>query len=282
MQSIGADAGRSDEGQGVTPKAPSRWPNPDSDASYLAILGGSATLGKSVAQPYPALVAASMGQPVLNLGTLNGGPDTYLSDPGVLSLISRADAAVVQVTGAETLSNPFYSVHSRRNDRFLAATAELRALYPEVDFTEIHFARHLLQVLARTDADRFATVVAALQETWVSRMQSLLVHLPLRRRLLWLADAPPPDRAVTFGPDPLFVDAGMLERLRPLTGEVILAVPSHAARSADATEDPLGEGGGLPGPAAHREIAALLAPLIATGVRQSPLLLRQAMSIPSP
>jgi hypothetical protein len=280
MQSIGADAGPSDEGQAVSSGAPSRWPNPGPDACYLAILGGSATLGKSVAQPYPALVAAATGLPVLNLGTLNGGPDAYLSDAAVLNLISRADAAVVQLTGAETLSNPYYSVHSRRNDRFLAASPDLRTLYPDVDFTEIHFARHLLHVLARTDPDRFAIVVAALQETWVTRMQSLLVHLPLRRRLLWLADAPPPDRAVTFGPDPLFVDSGMLERLRPLVGEVILAVPSPAVRAADAAEDPLGEGSGLPGPAAHREIAAQLAPLIAVGVRRPPLLLRQAMAVP--
>jgi hypothetical protein len=280
MQSIGADTGASGDGQAVAAKGPSRWPTPGPDTCYLAILGGSATLGKSVAQPYPALVAAAMGRPVLNLGTLNGGPDAYLSDPEGLHLISRADAAVVQLTGAETLSNPYYSVHSRRNDRFLAATADLRALFPEVDFTEIHFARHLLQVLARTDPDRFAIVVAALQETWVTRMQSLLVHLPLRRRLLWLADAPPPESAVTFGPDPLFVDTGMLERLRPLAGEVILAVPSPAARAADAADDPMGEGSGLPGPAAHRDIAALLAPLIAAGVRRPPLLLRQAMAVP--
>jgi hypothetical protein len=280
MQSIGADAGASDKGQAVASKGPSRWPTPDPDTSYLAILGGSATLGKSVAQPYPALVAAATGLPVLNLATLNGGPDAYLGDPGVLNLICRADAAVVQLTGAETLSNPYYSVHFRRNDRFLAATADLRALYPEVDFTEIHFARHLLQVLARTDADRFTTVVAALKETWVSRMQSLLVHLPLRRRLLWLADAPPPENAVTFGPDPLFVDTGMLERLRPLAGEVILAVPSPAAKAADAAEDPAVPDSGLPGPAAHRDIAAVLAPLIAAGVRRPPLLLRQAMAVP--
>lgn len=279
MQMNGADSATSGEGAAVTGAPGSRWPTPDPGARYLVCLGGSATLGKSVAQPYPALIAAAAGVPVLNLGTANGGPDAYLSDPAALHLVSRAEAAVVQLTGVETLSNPFYTVHSRRNDRFLAATADLRSLYPEVEFTEIHFARHLLQVLARTDANRFALVVRALQATWVARMQSLLVHLPLRRRLLWLSDAPPADRAESFDAVPLFVDSGMLDRLRLLAGEVIVAVPSPNARSADAADGPFAGGGGLPGQAAHHEVAERLAPVAAALVRRSPLLLRPAMAV---
>jgi hypothetical protein len=280
MQSIKADVGASGRREGAAPKVRSHWPTPDPDTRYVAFLGGSATVGKAVAEPFPALVAAATGLPVLNLATPNGGPDAYLSDRGVLHLISRAEAAVVQLTGAGTLSNPYYSVHSRRNDRFLVATPALQALFPEVDVTEIHFARHLLQVLARTDPDRFVLVVQALKATWVTRMQSLLVHLPLRRRLLWLSDAPPPDRADTLGSAPLFVDTAMLDRLRPLAGDVIVAVPSPAACSLDETLEPLGPANGLPGPAAHREVAAILAPVIAAQVRQPPLLLRQTMAVP--
>jgi Domain of unknown function (DUF6473) len=276
MQSVTGGARASDQGAGASERSSSRWPTPDPDARYVVVLGGSATLGKAVAQPFPALVAAATGLTVLNLGVSNGGPDAYLSDRGVLHLISRAEAAVVQLTGAETLSNPYYSVHSRRNDRFLAATPELQALYPEVDVTEIHFARHLLRVLARTDAERFALVVDALKATWIARMQSLLVHLPLRRRLLWLSDAPPPDRADGFGAAPLFVDKGMLDRLRPLGGEVIVALPSPAARAADMAAEPKAEASGLPGPAAHREIAGTLAPILAAQARLPLLLLRHA------
>lgn len=280
MQSI--RAGSATSGQTAAASAPtrSRWPTPEPGLGYVALLGGSATLGKAVAMPFPALVAARTGLPILNLGTLNGGPDAYLSDPAALQLISRAKVAVVQLTGAETLSNPYYNVHSRRNDRFLAASPDLKALYPEVDLTEIHFARHLLQVLARTDAGRFALVVRALQATWVARMQSLLVHLPLRRRLLWLSEAPPPDRADTFGPAPLFVDRRMLDRLSPLAGEAVIAVPSPAARSLDEAADLFASGSGLPGPAAHQEVADLLAPAIEAQVRRPPLLLRQAMAVP--
>jgi hypothetical protein len=276
MRWVKADGIGSGQGAGAV----ARWPVPDPDGRYVAILGGSATLGKAVAQPFPALVAAATGLTVLNLGVSNGGPDAYLSDRGVLHLVSRADAAVVQLTGAETLSNPFYSVHSRRNDRFLAATPELHALFPEVDVTEIHFARHLLRVLARIDPDRFAQVVRVLKATWIARMQSLLVHLPLRRRLLWLSEVPPPGCADGFGATPLFVDQGMLDQLRPLGGEVIVALPSPAARAADMLAEPRTAAADLPGPAAHREIAGTLAPILAAETRLPPLLLRQAMTAP--
>jgi len=260
------------------------WPRPEPGARYLAVLGGTATLGKSVAQPFPTLLSRAAGLQVLNLAALNGGPDVYLSNPALLALVARAELAVVQLTGAETVSNPFYTVHSRRNDRFLAATPALRALYPELDVTEIHFARHLLQVLASIDAGRFSVVVRSLQFAWVARMQSLLAQLPRRRRLLWLSEAPPPARAdrLEAGPGPLFIDSAMLESLRPLGGEAIIAVPSPGARVADAAGLPGAgsTGTGLPGQAAHREIAALLAPLVAAPSAIPPLLLRQPAADP--
>lgn len=267
-----------------------RGPQAALDRPYIAILGGSATFGMQVHAPFPALIATAAALPVVNLGIPNGGPDAYLSDPEILNIIARATVAVVQLTGAETLSNPYYMVHARRNDRFLAAKPALQSLFPEVDFTDIHFVRHLLQVLARVDGSRFALVVQALKANWVARMQDLLVHLPLRRRLLWLSQAAPPAKADTIGPGfgPLLVDAGMLARLRALAGEVIVALPGPAAPGGDATAIDLlqldaARSAGLPGPAAHREIAALLLPAIAAQLRKGrppPLILRKADAIP--
>jgi hypothetical protein len=79
-----------------------------------------------------------------------------------------------------------------------------------------------------------------------------------------------------FGAAPLFVDKGMLDRLRPLGGEVIVALPSPAARAADMAAEPKAEASGLPGPAAHREIAGTLAPILAAQARLPLLLLRHA------
>ncbi len=291
MMSIQTGAGAPDYGACSYGRSRSvfRGPQVSLDLPYIAMLGGSLTFGIWVHTPFPALVAAATARPVVNLGVHHGGPDVYLSDPEILNIVARADVAVVQITGAETLTNPLYSVHARRNDRFLAATPVLRDLFPEVDFTEIHFVRHLLQVLQRVDNRRFALVVLALKANWVGRMQELLIHLPLRRRLLWVAEQAPPDRADSLEPGgPLFVDAPMLERLRPLAGDVIVAVRGIEARLRDAAAagpawDRASRPDDLPGPETHRLVAALVLPAISAQLRpgrRPPLVLRMADAIP--
>jgi Domain of unknown function (DUF6473) len=251
-----------------------RGPERDLSCPYVAMLGGSATFGKYVAAPYPALVEADLGHPVANLGGLNAGPDFYLSDPATLAVAARARVAVIQITGADALSNPFYSVHSRRNDRFLTATPTLRTLYPEVDFADIHFTRHLLMVLARAGQDRFGMVIAGLKANWTRQMQGLLARLQGQRILLWLADTPPPASAFGLDPasGPVLVDAAMLAALGPSVSDVIEAVPSAAARAEGVERMQVPEterhvARCLPGPTAHVEVAAALAPVVARYLR---------------
>lgn len=244
-----------------------RGPQCDLSRPYVAMLGGSSTFGKYVARPYPALVEGTLGCPVANLGGLNAGPDFYLHDPAALDIAARAQVAVVQVTGADALSNPFYIVHSRRNDRFLTATPRLQALFPGVDFTDIHFTRHLIQVLERADPHACATVVRGLKHNWLARMRELMARLPRRRVLLWLADAPPPEQALRLDPAPPFIDRGMLDALRRDVDEVVIATPSLRARSLaplDMTypETEAALAACLPGTAMHAEIAAELAPVL--------------------
>lgn len=248
-------------------KAVFRGPPRDLSGPFVAMLGGSATFGKYVERPFAARVEQALRRPVANLGALNAGPDFYLADPAVLDMAGRADVAVVQVTGAEALSNPFYSVHSRRNDRFVATSPALRSLFPQVDFAEIHFTRHLLQVLERSDAIAFATVVQGLKDTWLDRMRKLLSHLPRGRVLLWLADDPPPEVAVALEPAPALVDRAMLEALRSEVDEIVIAIPSPHARSRAALDMIYPEteamlAACLPGAAVHAEVAAELAPVV--------------------
>lgn len=244
-----------------------RGPGRDLSRPYVAMLGGSPTFGKYVDRPYPALVETALGLPVANLGGLNAGPDFYLSDPGLLDIAAGARAAVVQVTGAESLSNPFYSVHGRRNDRFLAATPALRTLFPRVDFAEIHFTRHLLQVLERHDVEGFGKVVQGLKQNWLMKMRQLLGALPARRLLLWMADVPPPDRAERLDRAPLFIDRAMIASLRCDVSATVLAVPSPRARAMAPfdmiyPETEALQAACLPGAAVHAEVADRLAPVL--------------------
>jgi hypothetical protein len=248
-------------------KALFRGPARDLSRAYVAVLGGSASFGKYVARPYPALLEQALACPVANLAAQNAGPDLYLSDPATLKIAAGAAVAVVQITGAEGVSNPLYTVHARRNDRFLAATPALRSLYPQVDFTEIHFTRHLLTVLRRADPLCFATVLRVLQDTWVERMRELLAQLPNSKVLVWLSDAAPPNMAADplpgFGPS--LVDRRMLAALEGPTTRLMELVASPAALTEGAAgmrypPTEAQQARALPGAAVHAEVAEWLAP----------------------
>ncbi|MFN3280998.1 MAG: DUF6473 family protein [Tabrizicola sp.] len=244
-----------------------RGPARDLTQPYVAVLGGSESFGKYVAKPWPALVETGLGQAVVNLAGQNAGPDFYLSDPAALEVAAGARVAVVQVTGPEALSNPFYTVHARRNDRFLAPTPALRALFPEVDLAEIHFTRHLLSVLNRIDPLRCAVVTEALRRTWVERMRLLLARLPERRLLLWLADTTLSSGADRPDRPPVSIDRALVEALACEVSGIVELVPSPKARAMARLdmiypETEAAQAACLPGAAVHAEVAARLVPLV--------------------
>lgn len=233
---------------------------------YCAAIGGTETYGKFVAAPFPSLLADVSERTVINLGCMNAGLDVFLNDPAVLDIASNAELTIVQIVGAQNLSNRFYAVHPRRNDRFLRASPWLHSIYRDVDFTEFHFTRHMLQTLYHTSRQRFADVAAELQRTWVDRMHLLLRSIKGKTLLLWMADHTP--QPAGTGPnaylDPLLVHAGMIETVRPFATAYLEVVTSHRAshEGVDAMtfsplERPAAEG--VPGPLAHREVADALA-----------------------
>lgn len=245
-----------------------RGPRRDLSGDYVAFLGGAETYGKFVRDPFPSLVEGVVKLPAVNLGCVQAGPDVYLNDPATMELARRAAVTVVQVTGALNLSNRFYAVHPRRNDRFLRASPLLQALFREVDFTEFTFTRHMVQTLAAVSPDKFQAVQDELRTAWTARMVTLLERLPGPHVLLWLGARPPPkaadDAAFT---DPPLIHAGMIAALHPHVADYVEVVPSAFARAEGIrgmAYPPQEEQAarGLPGPAIHREIAAALVPAI--------------------
>ncbi|MEZ5798932.1 MAG: DUF6473 family protein [Paracoccaceae bacterium] len=246
-----------------------RGPRRDLTGEYLAMLGGTETYGRFVVAPFPALVEEVLGIPVANLACQNAGPDVYLADRPALEVASAAHLAVVQMTGVPNMTNRYYTVHPRRNDRFVAATPLLRSLYRDVDFTEIHFTRHLIHVLAARGPDRFAQVAAELKSLWVERMKVVLQRLPRRTVLLWMADRPPADPAPVedLTGAPWMIDRQMIATLEPLAAGYVEHVISPAARAEGVQSmrfSPAEEAAaqGLPGAAVHHEVAQALIPVI--------------------
>ncbi len=212
-----------------TSKVLFRGPRRRLDAPYIAVIGGTETYGKFIKQPYPALLEERLGPTFVNLGCVNAGLDVMVNDPTISEICAGAKLTVIQITSAQNMSNRFYSVHPRRNDRFLRASNLLKIIYREVDFTDINFTRHMLKVLWEASPDKFAMVEAELREAWLGRMKGLISRLEGRVVLLWLANHAPDD-APKYAPDaadPLFIDADMIEELRPQVAGLAQVVVSR-------------------------------------------------------
>lgn len=192
-----------------------RGPKRSTKGSYLAFLGGSETFGKYVETPFVDLLETELGIPCFNFGTMNAGIDAFLNDPEILNYCSKAEATVVQIMGAQNMSNRFYSVHPRRNDRFLHASAIMQTIFGEVDFTEFAFTRHMLMTLHSIAPERFASIRTELQKAWVARMQSMMQRINGRKILLWVARRSPDMPAERPGVDcdPLFVNRDMIDKV---------------------------------------------------------------------
>jgi len=245
-----------------------RGPRKALDTEYIAFLGTTETYGRFVEVPFPELVEQRLHLPCVNFGVVNAGVDLYLQDPAIMELVLESSAKVVQVMGAQNMSNRYYSVHPRRNDRFLKASERLEALYPEVDFTEFHFVRHMLGRLVDTSEDRFSLVVDELRQAWVARMKNVLTQIRGKVVLLWFADQPvPATPKMPLETNPLFVTRDMIETLRPRVSDVVEVVTSTTAqlegtRGMVYSDLEACAAAEVQGPMAHEEAADALAALL--------------------
>jgi len=226
--------------------------------AYVAVLGGSEVYGKYVARPFPDLLEDRLGLPVLNLGVMNAGLDAFLHAPQVLALAGAARVTVVQAMGAQALSNRYYRVHPRRNDRFLGPSPALAALFREVDFTDFSFTRHMLSTLAMVSQDRYALVRDELRAAWSARMRLLLRDLACPVVVLWLRE----DAASHPLREASFIGADMIEDLSDRVAQVVEVPLIRAGDDLEGMIVPeleLPAGRRMPSLAAHRDIAAALA-----------------------
>ena len=198
----------------------------------VVCIGGSETFGRFISAPFPTQLDAAQGEPVLNLGVMNAGLDVLMSDPAILGALDDAEAVVFQIISAHNMSNRFYTVHPRRNDRFLTASAMLRTIYPQVDFTEFNFTRHMLSHLLSLSADRFEILRNELEAAWVARMTRFLDQIAAPVHLLWLSNrSPDAEDDGDMSIDPLFVTSKMLAHVERHAASLTIATPETAEKT---------------------------------------------------
>ncbi len=229
---------------------------------YIAVLGGTEVFGRFVKHPFPELVQEWLGLPVANFGVSQAGLSLFSEEPWLLDAGSRSDITVLQVLGAQNMSNRLYSVHSRRNDRFLSVSPALREMYPDVDFTEIHFTGHLLETLS-TDEAMFASLVKELKWAWVQRMRRVISMLKGDVILLWMSDRSSDEGGASREScEPLFIDRGMLEALsNEVSGTVEIVTETNPEKLNEMVigSDETGAALCLPGPQDHIRAAEAIA-----------------------
>ena len=244
-----------------------RGPAADLSRSHILCIGGTETFGRFIPAPYPHQLGERLGRPVTNMGVVQGGIDVTLDDPAIVAASRTASAIILQVPGAANMSNRFYTVHPRRNDRFVKADTVLKTLYRDVDFTEFHFMRHLLGHLKKLSEERFAILRHELQLAWRARMLSYLSQATVPVHLLWLSRRPPElgEPEGGLGSEPLFVTADLLKEVAQSAASLSIVVdpmpPANsrmrgkffAAREENAARL-------LPGPSAHAAACDALAP----------------------
>ncbi len=194
-----------------------RGPCREPEGDYWAVLGGCEIFGRFCERSLADSLEMQMRLPVLNLGSMNAGIEAFARDESVGEICAKAAHVVLHVGGAQGLSNRFYKVHPRRNDRFILESDELRTLFPEADFTRYHFTGHLLCALESISKTRFALVRKSLQKQWIAQMRRFLKPLGGKVTLLWMARMAPPQKAGDAeGNEPKFITRKMLDALDDL------------------------------------------------------------------
>lgn len=235
---------------------------------YVAFLGGTESYGRFVDRPYPDRLQTLTGVRSVNFACLNAGVDAFLNTEEVIQASRGATLRVVQVLGAQNMTNRYYSVHPRRNDRFLRASPSLKSLFGEVDFTTFNFTRHMLATLRDVSPERFAILAETLKLSWISRMRQLLSSVGGPVVLLRMADhaPPPPGAEPRLDRDPLLVDAEMIAAVVPFaTVHVDVRIPLASEDPPDArglSPYQAAAAAEMPGPRAHVAVAEALAPVL--------------------
>lgn len=243
-----------------------RGPRVDLSRAHVLCLGGTETFGRFLPDPFPSRLAGMLDMPVANLGVAGGGLDVIMEDAAIRAAMGRARAIVLQVPGAHALNNRFYTVHPRRNDRFVKASGALRAIYRDVDFTEFHFTRHLLSHLKAVSPSRFSVVREELGLAWQARMAEVLEFCDAPVHLLWLSLRNPGMALPVegLGEEPLFVSSKMLEAVAGKAASLSIVPVGNltGAAATDGMQFAPGEAEAarhLPGPQAHAAAATALA-----------------------
>ncbi|MBI5853553.1 MAG: hypothetical protein HZB39_21295 [Planctomycetes bacterium] len=221
-----------------------RGPPPPSLApkSYFACVGAAQTFGCFVERPWPALLAARIGLPALNLGVAGAGPRLFL-EPRWGPLLDAAAFVVFQVMSGRSADCSRFSSGGRER---LTIRADGRTLGADQAWGEALFAdvarwrnplvRGVLnRVHARFGRRDLRRLVEETQADWVASFRALLDATRAPKLVLWFGKRAPRHRPrfhsvpALFGEFPQLVDERMLDAITARADGLVTCVTSRGS-----------------------------------------------------
>lgn len=223
---------------------PLRGPAPPSlePGSYVACVGAAQTFGCLVERPWPSLLSAELGIPVLNLGVAGAGPRLFLA-PAFRALIDGARLVVYQVMSGRSADCSRFASGGRerltvRSDgRVLGADAAWRELlHADLAGLRDPFLRGVANRLrARFGRRLVRRLVQETRDDWVGSFRALLEATSAPSLLLWFSTRAPRLRSryhsleALFGAFPQLVDERMVRALTPHADAFVECVTSRGS-----------------------------------------------------
>lgn len=148
---------------------------------YFTCIGAAQVYGIFVPQPFPALMAAKLGMPALNLAQATAGPGYYANHAGMLEYVNRGKFLVLQVMAARSEPNRHYdqagyreTVRDRKTGRTVSSLTAWQKLLDE--------RPREIPVLVRES-----------QANWVESYRRLIEQVKVPIILLWISHDRQPD-----------------------------------------------------------------------------------------
>jgi hypothetical protein len=221
---------------------------------YFTCIGAAQTFGCFCEHPFPALLSARLGLPVLNLGYGGAGPEFFERHGSLDRYINGGQFVVIQVMSGRSQSNSLFESRGleylmRRSDGDWiganAAYSDLLNGIPDLRFLPSTGARSLARrvlrrVLPLLLSRRWAapTVRHIVEETrsgWIKNYSRLFARIKVPSVLFWFSKRPPAyienltNVETLFGEFPQLVNSQMLAELRPLSGNFVECITSRGS-----------------------------------------------------
>lgn len=251
-----------------------RGPRPESlgTNSYFSLIGAGQTFGVLAPKPYVHMVADALGLPALNLSVGGSSPSTFLQNPTYLDHVNNSKFCVIQVVSARGSGNSYFEARHGKNMLRPRGTS-LPHLPGDSAF----------QLMMRNEPPAVVSAIAGeIRANWVKEMIVLLSNIRVPKILLWFSKRTPSYKGSmeTYeklaGIFPQFVNAGMIEEVKPFANSYVEVVTSRGMPNVltnrftgkPATvvlgdkKVPRGEDNYYPSPEMHEDAARILIPVL--------------------